>query len=97
MQNKLEELTNEHKRELREHMSMKAFTFMLDDVTKLIVLQKLKELGLDTKKGSISALIRVLLNHFAATSTADPAMTELTKEIEEEYIFTTKKNKRSTM
>lgn len=90
-------MTNEHKRELREHMSMKAFTFMLDDVTKLLVLQKLKELGLDTKKGSISALIRVLLNHFATTPTADPVMTELAKEIEEEYVFTTKKNKRSTM
>ena len=90
-------MTDEHKKELREHMSMKAFTFMLDDVTKLLVLQKLREIGLDTKKGSISALIRVLLNHFAATPTADPAMIELAKEVEEEYLFTTKKNKRSTM
>ena len=90
-------MTDEHKKELREHMSMKAFTFMLDDVTKLLVLQKLREMGLDTKKGSISALIRVLLNHFAATPIADPAMIELAKEIEEEYLFTTKKNKRSTM
>lgn len=90
-------MTNEHKRELREHMSMKAFTFMLDDVTKMLVLQKLRELGLDTKKGSISALIRVLLNHFAELPLNDPAMAELVREVEEEYLFTTKKNKRSTM
>lgn len=90
-------MTEEHKRELREQMSMKAFTFMLDDVTKLLVIQKLKENGLDTKKGSISALIRVLLNHFADLDPEDPTFMYIIQKVEEEYIFTTKKNKRSTM
>lgn len=90
-------MTDEHKKELREHMSMKAFTFMLDDVTKLLVLQKLKENGLDTKKGTISALIRVLLNHFADLIPDDPTFEYIVRKVEEEYIFTTKKNKRSTM
>ena len=90
-------MTNEHKKELREHSRMKAFTFMLDDVTKLEVLKKLKALGLDTKKGSISALIRVLLNEFAECPAGLPGMSELAKKVEEEYLFTTKKNKRSTM
>ena len=90
-------MTEEHKKELREHSRMKAFTFMLDDITKLEVLKKLKVLGLDTKKGSISALIRVLLNHFAETPAGDPVMDELATEVKREYLFTTKKNKRSTM
>ena len=87
-------MTNEHKRELREHMSMKAFTFMLDDVTKMLVLQKLRENNLDTKKGTISALIRVLLNYFIPD---DPTFEYIVQQVEEEYVFTTKKNKRSTM
>lgn len=90
-------MTDEHKRELREQMSMKAFTFMLDDVTKLLVIQKLKENGLDTKKGSISALIRVLLNYFTDIDPEDPTFMYIIQKVEEEYIFTTKKNKRSTM
>lgn len=90
-------MTEEHKKELREHSRMKAFTFMLDDITKLEVLKKLKAIGLDTKKGSISALIRVLLTHFAETPAGDPVMDELAKEVKKEYLFTTKKNKRSTM
>ena len=90
-------MTDEHKRELREHMSMKAFTFMLDNVTKLCVLQKLKENGLDTKKGTISALIRVLLNYFTDLSSDDPTFEYIVQKVEEEYLFTTKKNKRSTM
>lgn len=87
----------DHERELREHMSMKAFTFMLDDVTKLKVLQKLRENGLDTKKGSMSALIRVLLNNFTELYDDDPTLEYVLKEVEKEYLFTTKKNKRSTM
>jgi hypothetical protein len=90
-------MTNEHKRELREHMSMKAFTFMLDDVTKMLVLQKLRENNLDTKKGTISALIRVLLNYFTDLIPDDPTFEYIVRQVEEEYIFTTKKNKRSTM
>ena len=70
---------------------------MLDDVTKLLVLQKLKENGLDTKKGTISALIRVLLNYFTDLIPDDPTFEYIVQKVEEEYLFTTKKNKRSTM
>lgn len=90
-------MTNEEKRELREHMSMKAFTFMLDDVTKMLVLRKLREAGLDTEKGTISALIRVLLNYFTDLIPDDPTFEYIVREVENEYTFTTKKNKRSTM
>lgn len=90
-------MTDEQKRELREHMSMKAFTFMLDDVTKLLVLQKLRKNKLDTKKGTMSALIRVLLNYFVSLIQDDPTLEYIVQEVEKEYLFTTKKNKRSTM
>lgn len=90
-------MTDEHKKELREHSRMKAFTFMLDDLTKLSVLQKLRVNGLDTEKGTISALIRVLLNYFADLPGNDPTLKQLLDKVEEEYLFTTKKNKRSTM
>jgi hypothetical protein len=84
-------------RELREHMSMNAFTFMLDDITKVKVLRQLREHGLDTKKGSLSALIRVLLNEFADMPDDDPNLAYILQEVNKEYLFTTKKNKRSTM
>lgn len=90
-------MTNEQKRELREHMSMKTFNFKLDDVTKLCVLQKLRENNLDTKKGTISALIRVLLNYFTDLIPDDPTFKYIVQQVEEEYIFTTKKNKRSSL
>lgn len=77
---------------LREHSKMSPFTFYLDDLTKLKVLQRLHSLGLDTEKGSISATIRVCLNDFAM-STDDT----IKERIEREYILTTKKNKRSTL
>ena len=90
-------MTEEHKKELREHSRMKAFTFMLDDITKLEVLRKLKKYGLDTKKGSISALIRVLLNYFVDLADDDIDIEYFVRKVNEEYLFTTKKNKRSTM
>lgn len=89
-------LTDEQKKIVRENTSMKMFNFYLDDVTKLEVLQKLREHGLDTKKGTLSALIRVLLRQFAETDLAE--WVEMTcSQVEEEYTFTTKKNKRSSM
>jgi hypothetical protein len=84
-------------KELREHMTMKTFNFKLDDVTKLLVLQKLKANGLDTEKGTLSALIRVLLNYFIDLIPDDPTLEYLIRKTGEEYIFTTKKNKRSSM
>jgi hypothetical protein len=80
-------------KELRGVTNMSAFTFYLDDFTKLGVLEKLRAMGLDTKKGALSATIRVLLNEFAKS---DIDMS-VKAEIESEYLFTTKKNKRSTL
>lgn len=89
-------MTDETKK-LREHMSMKAFTFYLDDITKLAVLQKLKTNGLDTAKGTLAALIRVLLQDFSELDPTSAHFQELINRVAEEYLFTTKKNKRSTM
>lgn len=83
---------DKEERQLREHTNMSAVTFYLDDMTKLRVLRRLHELGLDTKKGSLSATIRVCLNEFAQSK--DDSIRD---KIEAEYLFTTKKNKRSSM
>lgn len=93
---KITELTEEQKKHLREVSNMKAFTFYLDDITKMTVLRKLRELGVDTKKGSLSALIRVLLTEFAEN---DNSVYDeyIGARVQEEYLFTTKKNKRSTL
>lgn len=86
----------EQEEQFRTHSKMSAFTFYLDDLTKLAVMKKLKELGLDTAKGSFSAAIRALLQDFAANT--NKARDEYLKsKIEIEYLFTTKKNKRSTL
>lgn len=90
-------MTQMDKNALREHMTMKAFTFYLDDITKLCVIQKLKSNGLDTKKGTLAALIRVLLSNFAEMDPNDPEFVQILEQTKLEYIFTTKKNKRSTM
>ena len=82
-------------KELRIHSTMHAFTFYLDDITKAKVLRKLQSLGLqDLGKGTLSACIRVLLRVFAETDLLDSNIAE---QIAEEYILTTKKNKRSTL
>mgnify|MGYP000913443166 CR=1 FL=1 len=77
---------------IRENMSMTQTSFYLDDLTKLRVIRRLKALGLDTDKGTMSATIRVLLRRF--TEQKDDTLID---EIKNEYLFTTKKNKRSTM
>ena len=89
-------LTDDEKQIIRENTSMKLTNFYLDDVTKLEVLQKLKAHGLDTKKGTLSALIRVLLRQFAETHSTEWVERTVT-EVQREYLFTTKKNKRSKL
>lgn len=89
-------MTNEDKK-LREHMSMSAFTFYIDDLTKLQTLKKLREFGIDNKKGSLSALLRVLLRNFAETDLTEQEQQLLRAAINEEYVLTTKKSKRSSM
>lgn len=73
---------------------MSAFTFYLDDMTKLSTLKKLRHAGLIQDKGAISATIRVLLNLYAANK-LDAIITN--DMIEEEVLLTTKKNKRSSL
>lgn len=90
-------MTEPEKNALREISAMKPFMFYLDDVTKLEVMKKLREQGCDTKKGSLSALIRVLLSEFAAMADGSEQLDKLIAKVQEEYIFTTKRNKRSTM
>ena len=89
-------MTEQERQALRTNMSMRAFTFYLDDVTKLEVLKKLKENGCDGQKGTLSALIRVLLKYFADISDND-FLKYIFDEVKKEYLFTTKKNKRSTL
>lgn len=88
---------SEDEYKLRAHSTMKAFTFYLDDVTKYAVLQKLHCLGIDTKKGSLSALIRVLLYKFATEDIPIEELEDVIEQVNKEYLFTTKKNKRSTL
>ena len=89
-------LTENDKRVLRENTNMRLFNFYLDDVTKLECLQRLRENGIETEKGALSALIRVLLNQFASSDS--PEWVEMTcNQVYEEYVLTTKKNKRSKL
>ena len=89
-------MTDDDKK-LREHTSMRLFNFYLDDLTKLQVLQKLRQNGLDASaKGTLAALMRVLLRQFAESDNAE-WIDAVCREVEEEYIFTTKKNKRSKL
>lgn len=76
--------------------SMKIFNLYIDDDTKLDALLKLKENNLDTDKGSLSALIRTLLR-FYASNEFDAIKTKLHRQVREEYLYTTGKNKRSSL
>lgn len=70
--------------------NMSPFMMYIDDSTKLSVLIKLREMGLVTKKGTLAPTIRVLLNMFA-----EGKLNVTSQQIEDEYLLTTKKNKRS--
>lgn len=76
---------------------MKLYNFYLDELTKLQAQKKLIENGCDTLKGSLSALIRVLLRYYIDLIPDDPTFEYLTRKVQEEYLYTTKKNKRSKM
>ena len=84
------------KKELRTVSTMKAYTLYIDNITKLEVLKKLKIIGMDTAKGSLAATIRVMLSLFAEDKLGIPD-DEMAALIAEEYLFTTKKNKRSSL
>ena len=71
---------------------MRQFNFYLDDDTRLAVLQKLEEQGIHTEKGALAATIRTLLRLYADGTITIPAGL-----IEQEYTYTTTKNKRSKM
>lgn len=89
-------MTNEEITYIRENTTMKLFNFYLDDVTKLKVLQKIQSLGINGQKGTLAALIRVLLNEFAESD--DLHHDEIIKyKVQDEYRLTTKKSKRSKL
>lgn len=72
------------------------FNFYLDDDLKAKVQSKITRLIGDQPKGQIAALIRVLLQQFAATpdNRVNPLLLEA---ITAEYEYSTKKNKRSRL
>lgn len=85
------------KKALRDTSTMKLFNFYLDDPTKREVIQKLEDTGFDTKKGTLSALIRALLNFFVELDQDDETYTKIIVDTYEEYLYTTTKNKRSSL
>jgi hypothetical protein len=89
-------MTEQEKKVIREGTNMKLFNFYLDDLTKYDVIIKLKEEGLETTKGTLSALIRTLLGIYA--NGEHPNLDRLVREkVLNEYELTNKKNKRSKL
>ena len=76
---------------------MQLYAFYVDDETRLAVEQRLSMLVPDAKKGAMAALIRVLLREFVALPFDDVSLTSLQEKLEAEYIYSTKKNKRSKL
>ena len=76
---------------------MRLVTFYLDDETRLAVEQRLSSLVPEAKKGAMAPLIRVLLREFISLPFDDAYLTQYQQKIEEEYLYTTKKNKRSKL
>lgn len=76
---------------------MQLYAFYLDEPTKLAVEQRLSMLAPDTKKGAFAALLRVLLREFVALPFDDHSLTSLQEKLEAEYVYSTKKNKRSKL
>ena len=90
-------MTEQEELQLRMITPMSAFTLYIDDITKLKTIKKLKRLGIDEKKGSLATTIRVLLKLFACDVKDNPTDEEIAELIHKEYLFTTKKNKRSSL
>ena len=70
---------------------MRLVTFYLDEPTRLAVEQRLSVITPDAIKGSMGALLRVLLREFCALPFDDTSLDTLQKKIEAEYVYTTKK------
>jgi hypothetical protein len=71
------------------------FNLYLEEEMKKKVTDKLCKLNGDSPKGQLASLIRVLLAMFL--DMPDDACNELAKAVQDEYEYTTKKNKRSNM
>ena len=76
---------------------MQLYVFYVDDETKLAVEQRLSMLVPEAKKGAMAALLRVLLREFVALPFDDASLTSLQEKLEAEYVYSTKKNKRSRL
>lgn len=76
--------------------NMQIFNFYIDEDTKLKAQLKLCDIGVVGEKGALSALIRVLLRDFIDTT--DPAtLSHIAQKVQENYTYTTKRNKRSKL
>ena len=76
---------------------MSLFTLYIDENTKLAVQQRRSMLVPDANKGTMAAPIRVLLRDFVSLPFDDSLLDSYKEAIEEEYLYTTKKNKRSKL
>lgn len=70
------------------------YNFYIDDELKAEVAKQLELHCGKQEKGQMAALIRVLLKQFVGTAKPDPL---LIAAIEAEYVYSTKKNKRSKL
>lgn len=76
--------------------NMQIFNFYIDEDTKLKAQLKLCEIGVVGEKGALAALIRVLLREFI--DARDPAtLSHIAQKVQENYTYTTKRNKRSRL
>lgn len=77
--------------------NMKICNFYLDDDTKYLVQAKIASLPIEATKGCLAATIRALLKVFIATDNKIIVESGLLDSIINEYVTTTKKNKRSKL
>ena len=92
----MENLTEEQKVQLRCVTEMELTNFYIDPLTKVDMLRKLRQLGLQDEKGAFSATIRILLSYFADNK-FDGIIDDIHTAIRREILLTKSKSKRSTL
>ena len=78
-------------------MAKSLFNFYLDDIDKTLAEEKLESLFGQQSKGQLAALLRVLLKDFIATPDIVLHKNNLASKINEEFVYSQKKNKRSKL
>lgn len=77
-------------------MAKKLFNFYLEDAIKELAMNKLENIMGKREKGAFASLIRVMINEFVC-SNDENYLNKVIPKVEEEYVNTQLKNKRSTM